>query len=142
MAQEVTIKISVQPEMGGAAEAAVAESTHAEPARPLDLQHLQLSGAGEVPLPLAPAELAALSSAGEAAAAEGQAPAPLPIEQLQSASLGDAPTPEPLTALGDEEGAPTEPLSLEELEALSDAADEDSGGTPTNSRSTRRRPRR
>ncbi len=142
MTQEVTIRISVQPDEGTSATTAVTESARAEPPRPAELQELRLGGGGEAPAPLPPDELSALATGAAAATTGGEAPGPLPIEQLETVSTGGAPGPEDLAAPGEEAAGPApEPMSIEELEALGDEGDGDEGEAPANPRG-RRRPQR
>jgi hypothetical protein len=118
---DVTINISMGS--GGAVTSQGAAAAEAHP--PLPLEELKASGAQIAPAPLSPAELSAVMTA----LPTSTAPAPMAIEQLQAATVGSAPEPQPLGTLEGAGGPPTprppeeigaggvppEPLALEEL---------------------------
>jgi hypothetical protein len=139
--QEVTVRISVQPEGAQAADQGQAATTEgAEPARPMELEQLQLSGTGEAPPPLGMEQLASLSASQAQVAEDDAPPPPLEVEQLQAGGGGGAPVPQSLESLeaqaeGGEGGVPR-PMAVEELEQL---ASEESGGGSGSRRSARRR---
>lgn len=139
MPQEVTVRISVQPEGSEAAgERQTLASESSQLARPMELEQLRLSSAGDAPPPLGLDELAALSSTSQTRGTdEATPPPPLELEALEGSRVGAAPIPQALEALAAPGGGIPEPMSLQELEQLGTA--EGSAGQPESRRPSRRR---